>query len=185
MRKLFSAANALLSIPRCPRPLLLSRLLSTYALAHADYLWQALDHLRPHGVRLVSSTVCQVLKRALGLHFSQAPTLRVPPRKLSHRVFVLPNFAWHVLTTLREMEPGAAFVSSVKRELRRRVQHGLRGSKRGWIEPFIALLLFKHFSSNLTASPEPWPAIYPGRLRCDNCRNAVTTFLFPVAQCVR
>jgi len=86
VRKLFSAANALLSIPRCPRPLLLSRLLSTYALAHADYLWQALDHLRPHGVRLVSSAVCQVLRRALGLHFRSSSDLAcaaakvVPPR---------------------------------------------------------------------------------------------------------
>jgi hypothetical protein len=95
LRKLFRAANALLSIPRCPRPLLLSRLISTYALVHADYLWQVLDHLRPHDVRLASSAVCGVMRRALSLHRGSGSDLVcvavgiVPPRFRAAQLRVL------------------------------------------------------------------------------------------------
>jgi len=86
LRKLCAAANALFSIPRCPRPLLRARLAATFALTHADYVWQAVDHITPRGVRRLNSVVCHVLRRALGLHWrcnadlACSAALVVPPR---------------------------------------------------------------------------------------------------------
>ena len=74
---------------------MLSRLISTYALVHADYLWQVLDHLRPSDVRLVSSAVCGVMRRALGLHRGSGSDLVcvavgiVPPRFRAAQLRVL------------------------------------------------------------------------------------------------
>ena len=68
LAKLFATASAVIAIPRCPLPLLRTRLTATFALTHADYAWQLAHHLRPREKEQLCRAVCSVLRRVLGLH---------------------------------------------------------------------------------------------------------------------
>lgn len=65
---MFRAANSILAIPSCSRPLLRTNLIVRYALPVVDYVWQLTDHMRCSARRALSSAVLRVLRRSLGLH---------------------------------------------------------------------------------------------------------------------
>ena len=68
LRAFFSAANAVLAVPRCRNLLLRTRLLLAYALPHVDYALRLVAFLEKRSQRSLRIAVGKVLRRALLLH---------------------------------------------------------------------------------------------------------------------
>jgi hypothetical protein len=66
--KLYRAANSILAIPGCTKPLLRLRLIKAVALPHVDYVLSLWRFITPVSRKLLSSAVNRVLRRCLGLH---------------------------------------------------------------------------------------------------------------------